>query len=456
MARFGSLGTQYFNASGEPLVNGLIYFYESGTTTPKATYADINQAVANPNPVVLDASGYQPNIFFNGVAKAVLATSANVQIQTRDPVGDTAVNIPFQSWVPNFSYSLNDLVLGSNGEFYISLENGNIGNDPTISPSEWGNAFDSLIIGQDAVDDGFVAIGDATTGLAGLDVTAKGSILAGDGATAAALAPALLDGLGLVSDSGEPLGLRWGAANTLVRTARTSNTIITQANSGQLIEITSGTFSQTFDPSASLGPGFFLWYENSGTGVVTLDPNGAETINGAATLTLSSDMIALITCNGSNLFAMLFPAFTPDEEVIVTAGNGYGSTNNKIRRFTTTQKDVGGAITYADSSTLGGTFTAAKSGLYAITFVDGRTDGASTGTGISLNSNQLTTNVNSITAANRLAYATNYADGVSTAACVSALARLAVGDVVRAHNGGDNLPQQTDALVRFAIRRIGP
>ena len=40
MARFGSLDTQYFNDAGDPLVNGKIYFYESGTTTLKNTYAD--------------------------------------------------------------------------------------------------------------------------------------------------------------------------------------------------------------------------------------------------------------------------------------------------------------------------------------------------------------------------------------------------------------------------------
>jgi len=209
MARFGSLGTQYFNASGEPLVNGLIYFYESGTTTPKATYADINQTVANPNPVVLDASGYQPNIFFNGVAKAVLATSANVQIQTRDPVGDTAVNIPFQEWVPNFSYSLNDLVLGSNGEFYISLENGNIGNDPTISPTEWQPFFESIIIGQDVVAPNFVAIGNATTGFSGLDVTAKGSILVGNGTAPIAFPYSGVNGELLSVDTSEPSGFAY-------------------------------------------------------------------------------------------------------------------------------------------------------------------------------------------------------------------------------------------------------
>ena len=98
MARFGSLDTQYFDASGEPLVNGKIYFYESGTTTPKTTYADINNAIPNTNPVLLDASGRQPNIFFEGVAKATLTNNGDVQIVSRDPVGETATNFG-DEWV---------------------------------------------------------------------------------------------------------------------------------------------------------------------------------------------------------------------------------------------------------------------------------------------------------------------------------------------------------------------
>jgi hypothetical protein len=255
MARFGSLGTQYFNASGEPLVNGLIYFYESGTTTPKATYADINQTVANPNPVVLDASGYQPNIFFNGVAKAVLATSANVQIQTRDPVGDTAVNIPFQEWVPNFSYSLNDLVLGSNGEFYISLENGNIGNNPTISPSQWANAFDSFVIGQGVVEAGYIAVGDATTGLAGIDATAKGTILVGNGAESVAFPYSAQDGDVLLVDTSEPTGLAYGVLQVEPPGLALLSTV-TASNSATVdVEV---TFDSTYDAYMIIATGITL------------------------------------------------------------------------------------------------------------------------------------------------------------------------------------------------------
>ena len=136
MARFGSLDTQYFDASGEPLVNGKIYFYESGTTTPKTTYADINNAIPNTNPVLLDASGRQPNIFFEGVAKATLTNNGDVQIVSRDPVGETATNFG-DEWVSTRIYGTNDVVIASDGQYYRSLSAGNQNNNPVATSGFW-------------------------------------------------------------------------------------------------------------------------------------------------------------------------------------------------------------------------------------------------------------------------------------------------------------------------------
>ena len=136
MARFGSLDTQYFDDAGDPLVSGKIYFYESGTTTPKATYADVNYTIANSNPVILTAAGRQPNIFFEGVAKAILTKSDNTQILVRDPVGDTASTFG-NAWIASKDYNANDVVQGSDGEFYVSLVNGNVNNNPVTTSGYW-------------------------------------------------------------------------------------------------------------------------------------------------------------------------------------------------------------------------------------------------------------------------------------------------------------------------------
>jgi hypothetical protein len=91
------------------------------------------------------------------------------------------------------------------------------------------------------------------------------------------------------------------APKEVIREARTSNTILGVADSGKLIDVTSGTFTQTFTAAATLGDGWYVWYKNSGTGVVTTDPNGAETIDGVSTGTIESGDTFLITSDGTNL-----------------------------------------------------------------------------------------------------------------------------------------------------------
>jgi len=136
MARYGDLGTQYFDDAGDPLVSGRIYFYETGTTTPKTTYADVDFTIPNTNPVILTAAGRQPNIFFDGVAKAILATSTGTQILVRDPVGDTA-NSFGNPWIASKRYTSNDVVQGSDGQYYVSLINGNVNNNPVTTTGSW-------------------------------------------------------------------------------------------------------------------------------------------------------------------------------------------------------------------------------------------------------------------------------------------------------------------------------
>ena len=136
MARFGSLDTQYFDSAGDPLISGKIYFYESGTTTLKTTFADINFTIPNANPVILTAAGRQPNIFFDGVAKATLTNSSDVQIVSRDPVGETTSNFG-DAWVSTRIYGVNDVVIGSNGVYYRSLISANQNNNPTTTSGFW-------------------------------------------------------------------------------------------------------------------------------------------------------------------------------------------------------------------------------------------------------------------------------------------------------------------------------
>jgi hypothetical protein len=136
MARFGSLGTQYFDSNGNPLSGGQLSFYESGTTTPKSTFTTSSYAVANTNPVILTSSGRQPDIWFSGVAKAILSNSNAVQIEVRDPVGETTSQFG-DPWLSTTTYAANEVVQGSDSQFYVSLVSSNSNNNPTSTSGYW-------------------------------------------------------------------------------------------------------------------------------------------------------------------------------------------------------------------------------------------------------------------------------------------------------------------------------
>lgn len=70
---------QAFDANGNPLSGGKLYSFAAGSATPLATYTDSTGIAANPNPVILDASG-EANVWLSSESyKLVLKNSANVQ-----------------------------------------------------------------------------------------------------------------------------------------------------------------------------------------------------------------------------------------------------------------------------------------------------------------------------------------------------------------------------------------
>jgi len=81
--------------------------------------------------------------------------------------------------------------------------------------------------------------------------------------------------------------------------AKTSAYTVLAADRGKLIDCTSGTFSLTLTAAATLGAGYSFAVRNSGTGVITIDPNAAELIDGVATITLQAGESCLLICNGT-------------------------------------------------------------------------------------------------------------------------------------------------------------
>jgi len=133
---------QFFDADGDPLSGGLMYFFESGTNTAKTTFSDINETIANTQPLVLTGDGRLPNCFFTGSAKQVLTDSDDVELWSRDPVSSLETTNFGAAWDATTIYDANSVVTLS-GVFYVSLTNGNQNNNPASSPTNW-TQFDLL------------------------------------------------------------------------------------------------------------------------------------------------------------------------------------------------------------------------------------------------------------------------------------------------------------------------
>ena len=173
---------------------------------------------------------------------------------------------------------------------------------------------------------------------------------------------------------------------------------------------------------------------NGGTGVTTSTGSGAVVLGTSPTL-------SNVTMTGTVTIPLSY--------IRVNTANGYGSTNTVIRRFTNIVNNVGTDITYADSATLGATFTINTAGVYSVHHSGAFSVAADFG--ISIDSTQLTTSIASITISNVLAGCTSPAGGYGTMA--SAIFYAAATSVVRAHcsvtasGGSANFTQFTIARV---------
>lgn len=225
--RFPNPAPQFFynGTPAAPLSGGLMYFYVAGSTlTPKDTYSDNGLSTPNANPVVLSSSGVLPNVFLNGSYRVILKDKDGVQQWDKDSV-NSLINILGNAWDSTITYGLGgtNIVYGSDGIYYVSIQANNLGHDPAAgaNPTWWKAAFDYFAIGQTIVAAKSVAVGNATTGLAGVSIT-SGQLVIGDSTNGIA-------GLNTVTKGSIPVGN--GSATTAFAVG--SNGTILYANSAQ-------------------------------------------------------------------------------------------------------------------------------------------------------------------------------------------------------------------------------
>lgn len=180
------------------------------------------------------------------------------------------------------------------------------------------------------------------------------------------------------------------------------------------------------------------------------DLTAADTITGAEILALvqsgNSRKAALTAIK--TYFDTLYATVKPQCEWRADTHAGYGSTNTRIPYMTNVRVnvDTAGAITVSNSATNGLSITINIADYYTISYQFSPTSAGYIG--ISLNSAQLTTGVDSITAANRLGL--TYIPATHTDR-VTARVYCAVNDVIRPHSAA--IGADTAAFAQFSVNR---
>ena len=132
MARIVNAFEQFFDTAGDPLVDGKLYFYVSGSTsTEKETFADVGETIPNTNPVILRADGRSPDVFGTGSYRVVLTDKDSVQILARDPVGGVGGQEFGADWNAIVTYQIGDITREGN-YYYQGQSVNNEGNQPSL------------------------------------------------------------------------------------------------------------------------------------------------------------------------------------------------------------------------------------------------------------------------------------------------------------------------------------
>lgn len=127
--------------------------------------------------------------------------------------------------------------------------------------------------------------------------------------TSLAISVSAINGSGTYTDWSIGVSGPQGAAGSitnLLTSAKSSAYTAVAGDKGTVIRCT-GTWTLALTSAATLASGWWCWVVNDGTGVITVDPSAAQTVNGVATVAMYPGEMALLQCDGT-LFTLDFPS----------------------------------------------------------------------------------------------------------------------------------------------------
>lgn len=356
-ARFHLSREQLFDAAGNPLSGGRLYFYVTGTTTTLATYSNPALTTANAQPVVADSAGRVGDIYLLDQAYRVqLRDASDVLIWDTDGVykdvtSIRAASLPAAAFPGMLVYNTSDSKrYRRNSTNTAWIEEGpidGVGNTATAADVVAGTST-TLFATPDAIGalwerqpdiasaatlvlsaGGYYEV-TGTTGISGINSARSGLEVQLRFQNALTLTHsgsfALIGGVNIVTEAGDVATLRnvsavatsgatWRMTDyqratgepllRVVDAPKTSGYTVTDADRGAVIRFSGLSADATLGlPAASGRAGFIVYMVNNDTndtvgyGVI-VDPNAGETIDGFATRKGYVGTRVTLLCDGS-------------------------------------------------------------------------------------------------------------------------------------------------------------
>jgi hypothetical protein len=450
-------GRQFLDSSGAPYSGAKLFTYYSGSSTKITCTKDQPGTSNHANPIVLNTKGEPADA--GGAAQAIWQPGGQAVKLVLAPSTDTDPPVsPIATWdnlagVNDASVTVDQWVSGPTPT-YVGATQYTLAGDQTSTfhvgrrvktTNSGGTIYGTITVSAYTTLTTITVVNDSGALDSGLSAVSYGLLSATNPSVPGVkMSGADWTHTGLVTMSGKSIVEAnasiaahattmdpWSLGNyvTLTGVAVTFTNIATAPQAGAEVEIYMNAAHVFTDGAVFEVDGDANWTAEAGDRVL-----------------LRAKSTTVFTVhprrkNGSSIVGL--------HEVYLIDGNGAGSTNTKIRRFVTTVVNTGSAITYADSVADGASFTINAEGVYNILYSDYSSTTAVVH-GISLNSAQLTTAIDSITNANRLSIANS---AINTATLCSVTKRLSAGDVIRPHLGVGT--SATGVVVFFAIRKVG-
>jgi hypothetical protein len=343
---------QFFDDNGDPLTGGKVYTYEAGTSNPKTAWKDEAATQAHTNPIILNSRGEPAAgpLFLEGSYKINVTDSADVQI-TGYPV-DNITAYGLLDWsgltasIADLNSTTTTTIVKTSDYTTVLTERGK-----TILANATSAKVTITLLSAITAKNGYritIKKTDVTTNIVEVATTGAQTIDTNDKFELRDVN----DYIEVISD-----GSNWKLVSGQIR-GSTIAISATQANDFEdhgrtyITDASGGAVTINLLSAGVVGRGYEITVKksDSSTNAVTLDADGAETIDGEATFALTEQYgVVTIKADGSNWHII---------SDIVSSGNvnlpkgyisGFQTANNVGNPTTHIDIGIGSARDFADT-----------------------------------------------------------------------------------------------------------